>query len=163
MVFRSRIDTWLVIVLVLSAAVALSAAGMLWRQGYGMALLLPVGIVGIGAALPIWILAGTRYSIVSAILHIRSGPFTWQIPIASITNITPSHSLISSPALSLRRLRVEYGAGKSVLVSPVDHQAFIHAIESARNTGSPSFNRSGPKSAESPTARTPSTAAARLS
>lgn len=135
MVFRSRIDTWLLFALMLSATIALSAAGTLLRQVYGMALLIPAGIVAIGAGLPIWILAGTRYSIMGGILHIRSGPFAWQIPIASITSITPSSSLISSPALSLRRLRVEYGAGNAVLVSPVDHQAFIHAIESTKSTG----------------------------
>lgn len=137
MVFRSKIDTWLILVLALSAIVALSAAGSILRKTYGMALLVPISIVAIGALLPMWILAGTKYSLLGDTLHIRSGPFSWQIPIASITSITLSSSLISSPALSLRRLRVEYGAGKSVLVSPVDPQAFIHAIESAKITGSP--------------------------
>lgn len=129
MVFRSKIDTWLILVLVLSAAVALSAAGGTLRQTYGMALLVPISIVAIGAVLPMWILADTKYSILGGTLHIRSGPFSWKIPIASITSITPSSSLISSPALSLKRLRVEYGAGKSVLVSPIDPQGFIHAID----------------------------------
>src|SRR5581483_3428103 len=67
-----------------------------------------------------WILASTRYIGSEGTLHVRSGPFAWRIPVSSITRITPTRSPISSPALSLRRLRVEYDAGKHILVSPVD-------------------------------------------
>lgn len=133
MVFRSKIDAWLLFVLVLSAAATLSAAGVVLRQASGMALLVPLAMVAIGAVLPLWILAGTRYSIVGSTLHVRSGPFSWRIPVASITSIKPSRSPVSGPALSLDRLRVEYGAGRFVLVSPVDHQAFVRAIEGATN------------------------------
>lgn len=133
MVFRSKIDTWLLCVFVLAAAVALLAAGLVLRRAPGMASLVPIGVIAIGAVLPMWILGSTQYWIVDGALHVRSGPFSWQIPVSSITSIEPSSSLISGPALSVERLRVEYGTGKSVLVSPVDQQAFIRAIESARS------------------------------
>ncbi|MCW5658428.1 MAG: PH domain-containing protein [Burkholderiaceae bacterium] len=135
MVFRSKVDAWLVLVLVAAAVVALAAAGAAFRQTSGMALLAPVAVVAIGAALPIWILVSTAYVVESRTLHIRSGPFSWRIPVSSITSIKPSRSPISSPTLSLKRLRVEYGTGKSILVSPADQQAFMHAIEGAKNAG----------------------------
>jgi hypothetical protein len=135
MEFRSKVDAWLVLVLVAAAVAALVTAGAALRQASGMALLAPVGVVAVGAALPIWILASTAYVVESGTLRIRSGPFTWRIPVSSITSIKPTSSPLSSPALSLKRLRVEYGTGKSILVSPADQQAFIRAIESAKNAG----------------------------
>lgn len=132
MIFRSKIDTWLSCVLVIAAAIALWAAAATVRQGSGTGLPVSIVVVLIGAVLPMWILLGTVYSIESGTLRIRSGPFSWRIPVASITSVEPSRSPVSSPALSLERLRVEYGAGKSILVSPVDRQAFIAAIEHAK-------------------------------
>jgi len=133
MVFRSRVDTWLVLVLGAAVVATLVAAGATLRQVSGMALLVPLAVVAIGAVLPIWILASTAYVVESGTLYIRSGPFAWRIPISSITSIKPTSSPVSAPALSTKRLRVEYGAGKSVLVSPADQQAFIRAIEGAKN------------------------------
>lgn len=135
MAFRSKVDTWLVLVLVAAALVALVVAGAASRQVSGIALLAPLAVLVVGAALPMWILASTTYVVESGTLHVRSGPFAWRIPVSSITSIRPTRSPLSSPALSLKRLRVEYGTGKSILVSPGDEQAFIRAIESAKNAG----------------------------
>jgi len=133
MLFRSKIDAWLLIVLVGAAILTLVAAGGAVRQASGMAVLVPVLVVAIGASLPIWILASTSYTVEDRTLHVRSGPFTWHIPVSSITSIKPSNSPISGPALSLTRLRVEYGSGKSILISPADQQAFLRAIENAKS------------------------------
>jgi membrane protein YdbS with pleckstrin-like domain len=131
-IFPSKVDVWLFLVLVAAAGAVLVAAGSAFRQASGIALVVPVLVIGIGAVLPLWILASTRYVIRDATLHVQSGPFAWRIPVSSITGITPTNSPLASPALSLERLRVEYGAGRVVLLSPADRQAFIHAIEAAR-------------------------------
>ncbi len=133
MVFRSKVDTWLVLVLVAAAAATLVAAGAGLRQVSGATSLVLLVVVALSLVLPAWILTSTNYVIESSILHIRSGPFAWRIPVSSITSITPTTSPVSSPALSLKRLRVEYGAGKRILVSPADPQAFVRAIEGAKN------------------------------
>jgi membrane protein YdbS with pleckstrin-like domain len=133
MVFPSKVDAWLLVVLVLAAGVVLVAAGSALRHASGIALLVSIAAIGIGAALPMWILASTRYLIEDGTLQVRSGPFAWRIPVSSITSITPTNSPVSSPALSLDRLRVEYGAGQVLLVSPADQQAFLRALEAARN------------------------------
>ncbi|MCZ2103252.1 MAG: PH domain-containing protein [Burkholderiales bacterium] len=133
MAFPSKIDAWLFVVLVAAAGVCAVAAAAALRQASGMALLALLFILAIGATLPVWILVSTNYSVQGSTLHVRSGPFAWHIPVSAITSIKPTHSPLSSPALSLRRLRVEYGHGKCILVSPVDQQAFISAVESAKN------------------------------
>src|SRR3546814_13731637 len=51
-------------------------------------------------------------------LRVLSGPFKWSVPLAKITAITPTSSPLSSPALSLDRLRIDYGVGNSVMISP---------------------------------------------
>lgn len=133
MVFRSKVDAWLFLVLALAAGAALFASGAALQQASGMGLLVPVAIVAIGAVLPIWILASTRYLVESRTLHVMSGPFTWHIPVSSISSIKPTRSPLSGPALSLKRLRVEYGSGKTILVSPADQQAFLRAIKDAQS------------------------------
>jgi hypothetical protein len=132
MLFRSKIDAWLVKVLVGAAILTLVAAGTALRQTSEAAVLVTVLIIALGVVLPVWILASTTYRVEGGTLHVRSGPFRWHIPVSSISRIEPSNSIESAPALSLTRLRVEYGAGKSILVSPADQQAFLRAIEKSK-------------------------------
>ena len=80
--------------------------------------------------IPLWLLLATRYIITEDQLLVRSGPFRWRIPISEISGITSTYSPFSSPALSIRRLRIEYGDHKSVLISPRDRDNFIRQIES---------------------------------
>lgn len=128
MLFRSKIDLWLAIVLIGAVIIALAAAVATLA-----AALLPVIIIAIGTVLPVWTLASTIYMVESEALLIRSGPFRWRIPVSSITRIEPSDSVLSGPALSLTRLRVEYGTGQSILISPTDRQGFLRAIASAKS------------------------------
>jgi FtsH-binding integral membrane protein len=133
MTFRSKIDSWLAIVLLASAAAALLAAYLTASRTTGIGLLGPALLAGIGAGLPLWLLFSTIYSINSGILLVRSGPFSWKIPLSEITRIVPTRSALSSPALSLDRLRVEYGSRNAVLVSPRDQATFIRAISEAKS------------------------------
>ncbi len=129
--FRSKVDAWVVITLVLAAAMALLAAYALPSRDVRFGLLGPVLLVAVGAGLPLWILLSTSYAVKDRALVIRSGPFGWRIPLSEITRMAPTRAAWSSPALSLDRLRIEYGAGKTVLVSPTDHGAFMRAVSEA--------------------------------
>ena len=71
---------------------------------------------------------GITYEIRDTDLLVRSGPFRWKINLEDIRSIQPSHSLISSPALSLDRLEIRYGSGQVILISPKDHAAFIDQL-----------------------------------
>ena len=72
-------------------------------------------------------LRSTYYRIDGGTLRIHSSFLTWRVPIADIRSITPTRSGQSSPALSLDRLRIEYGS-RAVLVSPDDARRFIEAL-----------------------------------
>lgn len=131
MTFRSRVDLWLLFVLLASALIALAGAAFALQSGAGW--LLPALIVIVGAALPIRILLSTKYTVNQGQVLVQSGPFRWQIAAVGITQLAPTRSPLSSPALSLDRLRIEYASGKkSLMVSPAEPDAFIRAIQTAK-------------------------------
>ena len=84
--------------------------------------------IGLGIALPLWLLFSTRYTLDSKLLMVKSGPLKWRIPVKDITNITPTRSIFSSPALSLDRLRISYGNKRNVMISPRDKDQFLEEI-----------------------------------
>lgn len=133
MVFRSKIDAWLVAMLLASATAVVFAALHVVTAGAGW--FVPSVLVLLGAGLPLWLLASTRYTIASGTLTIRSGPFTWKVAVRDIVGMTPTRSALSSPALSLDRLRIDYTLGKrsrSVLVSPRDQAGLVSAFRAAQ-------------------------------
>lgn len=127
MVFRSKIDLWLLIVLIITAAIPLTQAVAALQNGENwIPHVLISGLLGICF---LWLLRSTKYTISRDTIVIQSGPFRWRIPKAEITRISSSKSVISSPALSLDRLKIEYSGGRnSILVSPKDKNGFIQAV-----------------------------------
>lgn len=86
--------------------------------------------------IPVWILFSTYYEIVDEMLWVRSGPLEWKIAILSISKIERSKSWVSSRALSMSRFKIDYGRGKSILISPKETDRFLHAIRHAIAHGS---------------------------
>ncbi len=80
----------------------------------------------------IWLLAGTRYTLTDSDLRVRCGPFRWRVALAEILSVTPTRNPLSSPAPSLDRLCIEYGSGKSIMISPKDKEAFLDELELRR-------------------------------
>lgn len=74
------------------------------------------------------VMFGTSYTIDRRVLTVRSGPFRWKVPLDEIESVEATRSPLSSPALSLDRLRVRYGKRRSILVSPADKERFLQAI-----------------------------------
>ncbi len=70
----------------------------------------------------------THYTIEEDTLLIRSGPFSWNIPVSEIESVKPSRSAFSSPALSPNRIELSYQQGRRVLISPKNSEAFIKAL-----------------------------------
>jgi len=78
---------------------------------------------------PTWLLFSTYYRIDAAILRIHAGPLSWSVPLNQIREITPSRSLTSAPALSLNRIKIEYGYYQhAIWVSPKYKTAFLEAL-----------------------------------
>lgn len=129
MVFRSRIDTWLGLLLLGSGAVTAGISVRLLLSPVGGLRWLGLPLLLLGTGLPLWILATTRYAIGRERLLVLSGPFRWVVPFADIRAIRRTRSPWSAPALSLDRLRIEYGAGRVCLVSPQDRAGFLQALQ----------------------------------
>ena len=132
MTFRSKIDLWLVAVLILASATPLFVArsansdGNPWQPHVVIAVLM--------AAFSLWLLLSTKYTVKDSVVHVQSGPFSWKFAARGITSVMPSRSVISGPALSLHRLRIVYDGGKkSILISPLDPDGFIKAVEAAKS------------------------------
>lgn len=127
-VYKSKVDAWIGVIL---AGVPLASLFAAWRlvQAPVPGRWLPaVPILLLGACLPLSILFFTTYRLNDALLRIRSGFFTWNIPLRAISGVEPTNDPSSSPALSLDRLRVEYGPGKSVAISPLRKDDFLRDL-----------------------------------
>ena len=93
---------------------------------------LVAGVAVVVTMLLFSVFRSTYYTVSDSDLRVVSGPFKWTIPLAEINDITPSRNPLSSPALSIDRLKISYGKKKFILVSPSDKGAFIRSIEQAR-------------------------------
>ena len=75
-----------------------------------------------------WVVFSTAYKVDRGILKITSGPFRWKVPIDQIHSVEATRSPLSSPALSMDRIRIRYGKNRRVMVSPADRAGFLKAI-----------------------------------
>ncbi len=124
-VFRSKIDAKFKALALALAAVAFFTS---WTRPKGApaALWTVMDVLMLcAAALAIWITFSTYYELGPDALVARSGPFSWRIALADIISIRPSDSSQSSPAMSMDRLEIRYGDGRSLLVSPADQAEFL--------------------------------------
>lgn len=137
--FRSRIDLWVLIVLLtVVAASLLGYAHILTLVHRGMAgthwpSIAVLGVLcTVGTVVPLWLLLTTRYRMSDETLDVRSGPFHRSIRIRDIVDVSRSRSAGLSPALSSDRLKVDYGGGRYVLISPENKTAFLRSLEARR-------------------------------
>ena len=92
-------------------------------------LLIAIPILTLGVGIPLWLLCQTHYTFSGSELLIRSGPFSWKIAVADIRSVVPTRNPLASPALSLDRLQINYGPGKTLMVSPSDKEGFLASIQ----------------------------------
>jgi hypothetical protein len=131
-VFPSKIDWALAVPPVLGvagAAVAFELAGDRLPLTVQSLILLTVFP---SVALVVWVMLATDYTLDARQLTVRCGPFRWRIRLADIRAVSATRDPSSGPALSLDRLRVEYGRGRAILISPRDAGQFLHDLERLR-------------------------------
>jgi hypothetical protein len=136
-VYRSKVDWWLGLVIGVVAIVILYSS---------VALLInppPDGLPNIWIALGMflmaafiaWILCSVYYTLTATDLLVRAGFFRWRIPLDQIVEVYPTHNPLSSPALSLDRLRVNYKrpSGRTwwVMISPKNREPFLDDLAKA--------------------------------
>jgi hypothetical protein len=128
--YRSTIDQWLYMVFAIASLVAVGACVPLLLYGSWVEWFLAALTLAIGIGLPWWIMLTTMYTVTTGFLLIRSGPFHWQVPLRQIQRISRTHSALSSPALSLDRLKIDYSDVKSIMISPEDCERFLADLKS---------------------------------
>jgi len=128
-VYRSKIDVWLIVVVV---GVPVGGLDFL-LDGIGtndrIANLLALVIVAVVLGIFAWLYWTTRYSISGDFLLVKSGPFSWVIPIEDITSIESTRNAMSSPAFSLDRLLIRYGNNAQLMISPKDKTHFMAELK----------------------------------
>ncbi|MBA3848528.1 MAG: hypothetical protein C0502_00850 [Opitutus sp.] len=126
--FRSKVDVWLVVLLGVSAALPLLAAGWLvWRGEFRGVLLL--GLWGAVMLLAVGVLTvPLRYVFRADRLHIQSGWLEWDVPYAGLRKAAPSLNPLSAPAWSIHRVKLESAGGSFILVSPDDRKSFMDEL-----------------------------------
>lgn len=128
--FRSKVDVWLAVVIVgIFPAIGTifmrsGSSAAFWSQ---LAMWAVPGVILLG-----WLYWSTTYALDGSELVVRSSGLTWRVPLRDIRTIAPTHNPLSSPALSLHRLRIEYGPLRSIMVSPADRERFLEELERRR-------------------------------
>lgn len=129
--FRSKIDWWLWGVVIATTGLLLQFLWAMYVKGTMQEYPEHAVLYFLTIALLWWPILNTRYLVTEQHLTIHSMLFKWQINQSDITKISVSHNLISSPALSLDRLHIDYqkdGVASHILVSPKNKQAFCKAL-----------------------------------
>lgn len=128
-VFRSKVDWWIRLLLGLVIVGEFIAVGaVILGQSDPVATTVTILVCLAGLALFASVLLGTSYTVDRDVLVIRSGPLRWKISVDSITAVEATRSPLSSPALSLDRLRIHYGKRRQIMISPADKAGFLSAI-----------------------------------
>ncbi len=128
--YRSKVDWWLALLLILAPVVSVSACVALVVDGKTAQL--PWGLAGVVLILGIYfgLVFPMRYGIDDSHLHVRHGLCWQRVPLAEIIEVHATRNPISSPALSLDRLHVQFGAGifQAVMISPCDRDRFLDEL-----------------------------------
>lgn len=130
--FPSKIDTWLGVILIGSALACAMTAGYMLSQSGRLEFAAALTVL-LGSVLPIWLMLTTNYTLTNSELVVRSGPFRWRVPIDQIRDVRPTRNPLSSPALSLDRIRIDYGR-RAIMISPRDKERFLRELATRRQT-----------------------------
>jgi len=131
--YKSKIDWWLGAILVLIVITSLIGFVASLFTGELGAIVAMIPTLLLGAGLPVWLMTSTRYTLSGKMLLVKCGPFSWEIDVTDINSIKATRNPLSSPALSLDRLRIEYGLGRAVMISPQNKDQFLQDIKSRRS------------------------------
>lgn len=130
--YRTRVDTWIVVLLANAVALPLAIAVLSYvRVGTGLAVWLPLAIAALMIVIMCSVALPTYYEVTSDRLVIRSGWLRWEVPLAEIESVTPTSNPLSSPAWSLERLEVKWtgtGSPRSILISPQRTDEFLREV-----------------------------------
>jgi len=128
--FTSKKDWWLTAIIWTAMLFAIGSGGYaLIKETPSLGdLLLTMTFTFLLPILILWLWLTTFYLVEEDNLIIKYGPFKKTIPLESIKSIKKTMNPLSSPALSLKRLDIEYGQYQNVLISPKDRDEFMEIL-----------------------------------
>jgi hypothetical protein len=135
--FRSKKDWWILGFIIAMTGLLLQLLLTMYAKGSMAQYPVHTLIYVLTIAVLWWPVWSTQYRIDAEQLVVSSMFLTWKIPLSTIQKISPSSNSVSSPALSLDRLRIDYqkqGKAKFILISPKDKQAFTQALQQAQQS-----------------------------
>ncbi|MDO7214274.1 PH domain-containing protein [Acinetobacter nosocomialis] len=136
MKFRSKIDWWLLLIfVVITANIIFKIYQEVHHSSIGtnFSHLMIYSLVILVIWLPVF---NTYYVVENNTLIIKSLVFRWKINIDDIIQIEPTYNPLSSPALSLDRLKISYmknGRIAKVMISPKDKEGFLNTLRKNPN------------------------------
>lgn len=128
-VYKSRVAKWYLFTCIACAAALVGSLFVCYRWVW--ILLIDALSMGACTALLFDILLHTDYTIQGETLRIRCGIlYNITLPISRIREITHKSTVLSSPALSAKRIGIKYGRNNWVYVSPQNQEDFIANLKS---------------------------------
>lgn len=131
-VYRSMVDWWLAVLTIgglglglIVVAVAAWSEGDPLSLGIFLSVLVMVGIL----AWPV------TYTLTEDELVVRSGVLRWRVRFTEVEGVVATRAMWSSPAWSLDRLRVDYGKGRWILISPERREEFVRELKGRAGLG----------------------------
>jgi hypothetical protein len=125
--YRSKVDWWLALILCVAPIVSVAVCILLIMEGESSQVPFAAGSLALVAGLYFGLVIPMRYGLDDTFLHIRFGVFRKRIPLFSVLQVYPTRNPLSSPALSLDRLHVQFGEGMldAVMISPANRELFL--------------------------------------
>lgn len=129
-VYPSAVDLWLVVLLMLSPLLAGGLGVFCWYEGNNQnAMILLITAVAT-LAMTLMFVYPCRYTIEEDDLHVRCGIISYRVPLKTIERVEESRTIVSGPALSLKRV-IAVTKLKNYILSPLDRDGFIADVTAA--------------------------------
>lgn len=122
-IYPSAVDVWFLVILIGVPSLLIGLGVSNWEKSRDKASLLLIG-AAMNTGLMVALTVPCRYTLTTDDLQIRCGLMETIIPLAKITGAELSSSVLSAPALSLRRVKVFHADGYA-LISPRGREEFI--------------------------------------
>ncbi len=129
--YKSKIDWWIALVLCIPPTVSLIVVVALFLDGKQSEIPVAIGAILLVCGIYVGLIFPMRYGLDNHQLVVRFGICRQRIPLDNILEVRPTRNPLSSPALSLDRLHVQFGKGffKAVMISPADREQFLADLE----------------------------------
>ena len=128
-VYKSKVARWYIWFCIGMTIALIGSIYLCYKSTW--VLLIDIVLMGLWLLMMYDMLLHTDYTIAGENLHIRCGfLFRMDLPISKITEITHKSTVLSSPALSAKRIGLKYGKKRWVYVSPQNQEEFISALKS---------------------------------